>query len=251
MPTLLLIILFFLGAILASFIGVIAERVYTGQSWKRGRSKCNSCREQLDGRDLVPVFSWIFYRGRCRQCRVKLPVRYVAGELLLGGLFALSYTSLGLGIPLLLFLAMLCVLYFVVAYDLRHTVVPAHASNLLVLLCVGFALATTASYTALFWHGVVAAIIALFFFCLYFFSKGRAMGLGDAPVAFALSLLVGSQAIAGLMFSFWIGAVVGIGILFLRRGGPRMGIEVPFVPFLALGYLLAYFSLWNPLPFIL
>jgi prepilin signal peptidase PulO-like enzyme (type II secretory pathway) len=75
------------------------------------------------------------------------------------------------------------------------------------------------------------------------------MGLGDAPVAFSLALLVGSAyAFAGLIFSFWIGALFGIGLLLARRGGPTMGIEVPFVPFLAAGFLLAYFTQWNPFP---
>ena len=76
------------------------------------------------------------------------------------------------------------------------------------------------------------------------------MGLGDAPIALGLSLLVGfGAAFSGLIFSFWIGALCGILILVLRRGGPRMGIEVPFVPFLAAGYLLAYFTQWNPFLF--
>jgi prepilin signal peptidase PulO-like enzyme (type II secretory pathway) len=74
------------------------------------------------------------------------------------------------------------------------------------------------------------------------------MGLGDAPVALALALLAGpGLALAGLLFSFWIGALVGIAILVSRPKGHRMGIEVPFVPFLAAGYLLAFFTRWNPL----
>jgi prepilin signal peptidase PulO-like enzyme (type II secretory pathway) len=98
---------------------------------------------------------------------------------------------------------------------------------------------------------MIAGAIALFFFLLHVLSSGRAMGLGDAPVALALSLMAGTQAIAGLLFSFWIGALYGIFVLSTRRGGPRMGIEVPFVPFLALGFLLALFTAWNPLGFVL
>ena len=95
---------------------------------------------------------------------------------------------------------------------------------------------------------MVAGVISLGFFLLYAFSRGRAMGLGDAPVSFALALLVGaSLAIPGLLFSFWIGAIVGIAILATTPKGHRMGIEVPFVPFLAAGYLLAFFTQWNPL----
>jgi leader peptidase (prepilin peptidase) / N-methyltransferase len=95
---------------------------------------------------------------------------------------------------------------------------------------------------------MTAGVIGSGFFLLHYFSKGRAMGLGDSPVALALALVTGgSLAIAGLLFSFWIGAVVGIGILVATPKGHRMGIEVPFVPFLAAGYLLAYFTQWNPL----
>ncbi len=100
---------------------------------------------------------------------------------------------------------------------------------------------------------LTAGSIGLAFYALYFFSKGRAIGLGDAPVAGALSLLAGKQALAGVLFSFWIGALIGIFILALRRGGPKMGIEVPFIPFLAIGFLLAIFlpASWNPLTFLL
>jgi prepilin signal peptidase PulO-like enzyme (type II secretory pathway) len=54
--------------------------------------------------------------------------------------------------------------------------------------------------------------------------------------------------VPGILFSFWIGALFGIAVLLRRRGGPTMGIEVPFVPFLAAGFLLAFFTQWNPFP---
>ena len=248
---LILITAFFaiLGALLASFVGVIAERAYTGQSWKRGRSRCNSCRRDLNAHDLVPVLSWIWYRGRCRQCGAKVPWQYPLTELALGTLFALSYIRFGLSLQLVLLLTILLTLGFIVIYDLRHTVVPAASSNLLILLCAVFAAVAAPSSHALGVILIEAAFIGFFFLAFYVFSRGRAMGLGDTPVAFALSLLVGTQAVSGVLFSFWIGAVIGILILVFRRGGPRMGIEVPFVPFLAAGFLLALFSQWNPLPF--
>ena len=85
---------------------------------------------------------------------------------------------------------------------------------------------------------------------IHFFSRGRAMGLADAPLAFGLSLLVGQSALAGFIFSFWIGAVIGIALLAGRPSGSRMGVEVPFAPFLAAGFILAYFTQWNPFVFI-
>ncbi len=190
--------------------------------------------------------SWVVFLGRCRTCRARVPATYALTELALGLSFALTYRIIGLTPALLPFLAALIVLTVIVLYDLRHMLVPVVFSAWF----MGFALAylllmgqgTAAVTTTL----ITAAAIALFFFLIYAISGGRAMGLGDTPVAFGLALLAGSTALAGLAFSFWIGAVIGIIVLWARPGGPRMGIEVPFVPFLAAGFLLAFFTQWNP-----
>lgn len=240
--------LFSFGAVLASFLAVVAERLYTGESWVRGRSRCNSCAEHLTSRDLVPVFSWLLARGRCRKCGSQVPVSYVVGEATLGSVFLLGYLALGFSVSLVLFLVIASLLAFIVLYDLRHTVVPVFASNALVALCLGYALLTASNPVSLGLTLMVSGMIGLFFFLAHWVSKGRAMGLGDAPVALALSLLVGgSLALPGFLFSFWIGGIVGIAILVGHPKGRRMGIEVPFVPFLAAGYLLAFFTQWNPL----
>jgi prepilin signal peptidase PulO-like enzyme (type II secretory pathway) len=176
-----------------------------------------------------------------------VPGLYALYELVLGALFAVSYVKYGLGLALPLFLVALCILAFIVIYDLRHTIVPPVASSLFIIVSVLFcAVAYPGSYLITFLY---AAGIALFFFLLYALSRGRAMGLGDTPVSFGIALLAGKAALAGFLFSFWVGGVIGILILVFRRGGPRMGIEVPFVPFMAAGFLLALFTQWNPLPF--
>lgn len=240
------IFFFALGAVLASFIGVLAERIYTGEALFTGRSRCNSCNRQLTVLDLVPVFSWLVSRGRCRTCKARVPVLYAVSEALLGLLFVLSYLQFGLTLQTGTLLLILCVLMFIVLYDLRHMIVPPVASVLLVLLSGIYALHTWSGIT-LAHVCIVSGVVALGFFLLFALSRGRAMGLGDSPVALALSLVAGPQALAGLLFSFWAGAFIGIGILVSRPKGSRIGIEVPFVPFLALGYLFALFTQWNPL----
>lgn len=239
---------FILGSILASFTAVIAERLHTGQSWVHDRSKCNSCARVLSSLDLVPVLSWLLMQGRCRTCHARVPMTYAVGEFLLGSVFLLAFLKLGLVLALLPLLLAFTVLAFVVMYDLRHTVVPQVASALLILSCLLYALASMGAGAQLGLALMVAGSVSAFFFLLHVVSRGRAMGLGDAPVALALALLVGSSlALPGLLFSFWIGALVGIVILATTPKGHRMGIEVPFVPFLAAGYLLAFFTQWNPL----
>jgi prepilin signal peptidase PulO-like enzyme (type II secretory pathway) len=235
-----------LGAMLASFAGVISERLYTGESWATDHSRCNSCGRRLGVLDLVPILSWLASRGRCRTCKASVPYRYALSEVGLALVFYAAAATLSAGPALVVFFATSFVLMIIVLYDLRHTVVPLPLSAVLIGLCALYAYLTTADLHALSLTFLIAGIIGLGFFLMHFLSGGRWMGLGDAPIALALSLLAGTQAIAGLLFSFWIGAAIGIVILVRAREGHRMGIEVPFVPFLAAGYLLAFFTQWNP-----
>lgn len=172
---------------------------------------------------------------------------YVAYEASLAGLFALSYWKFGLVPALPMFLALLVVLGFIVLYDLRHTIVPVWSMVVLAVLAGIFGFLSASSLHEFMVSGIAAFVIGGGFFFIHAISRGRAMGLGDAPVAFALSLVTGyPQSVAGVVFSFWIGAVIGIVLLLLRRERTTMKSEIPFVPFLALGYLLALFTGWNP-----
>lgn len=235
----------FLGAILGSFICVVAERIHTGQSFVKGKSRCNSCNKELRGIDLVPVVSWVIAQGRCLRCKSKIPATYLLVELALGLSFASAYSLFGPTLPFALFLSALCVATFVVVYDMRHTVVPTYASLGLALTSLIFASVTLGIGPLLGSALVLAGVVAFLFVALHVLSKGRAMGLGDAPIAFSLALLTFPYSLTGLVVSFWIGALYGVSVLLVRRGGPTMGIEVPFVPFLVLGHLLAFFFSWN------
>ncbi|MEK7602010.1 MAG: A24 family peptidase [Patescibacteria group bacterium] len=239
------ILSFIVGGLFASFAGVISERLNTGESWSRGRSRCNSCSEVLSVVDLIPVLSWITTRGACRRCRARVPYLYPLTELVVGTLFFATSTVYGLSYESITLAAFYFVLTIIVLYDLRHTVVPFPLSLLLIGLALLFTIVNSPDLHTLGVSCVTAGIIALGFFLMHVLSGGRLMGLGDAPIALALSLVAGSVAFTGLLFSFWIGAAIGIGILATAERGHRMGIEVPFVPFLAAGYLLAFFTQWN------
>jgi leader peptidase (prepilin peptidase) / N-methyltransferase len=240
---------FILGAIAASFAGVVAERFHTGQSWTAGRSRCNACGKRLRFYDLIPVVSWIVYAGRCSACYARLPHRYMLSELLLGILFVGAYQVTGLTISLIPLLFAFTVLLSLVLYDLRHMIVPPEFSLSFIAFAALYLILSSPGFVPS-WLVIIESIsIALFLFLFYFFSRGKAMGLGDPPIALGLSFITGSYSIAGLVFSFWIGAVIGIIVLLGRRPGHRMGIEVPFVPFLASGFLLAFFTQWNPFSF--
>lgn len=193
--------------------------------------------------------SYLASGGRASCCGAHISPIGPLTEVLLGVLFSLAYLKIGL-VPALPFLLLaLMLLLALVLYDLAHQILPP------VLLVLFIASSATVSLLAPFGGTriqtlVVAILIALFFALIHFFSRGRAMGLADAPFSFGLALLVGPAAFSGFLFSFWIGAVIGIIILLRRPLGARMGVEVPFAPFLAAGFMTAYFTQWNILTFI-
>ncbi|HEX8946810.1 MAG TPA: prepilin peptidase [Candidatus Paceibacterota bacterium] len=244
--TIVLVVGFFaLGAIIASFLGVVAERWGTGESWLAGRSRCDSCGHELGAAELVPVCSWLSSRGRCRACGSHISARSTLAEAVLGGLFALAFLQLGTSVAFAVFLVALALLTLIVLYDLRHTLIPGMFSTPFVLVSVVFAALIATDVRAFAITFLTAAGLALVLAAMHFASRGRAMGLADAPITFALALLAGPLAFSGFVYSFWVGALVGVFILARAPRGHRMGIEVPFAPFLAAGFLLAFFTGWN------
>mgnify|MGYP000953944668 FL=1 len=96
--------IFLIGSVIASFLGLVIDR-FPDHSIITPASHCNACKQRLAPRDLIPIFSQIVNRFRCRFCGVKLPLRYLFFECTLGGLFLV--TSLGtISISQLLLLTM-------------------------------------------------------------------------------------------------------------------------------------------------
>ncbi len=242
--------LFALGAVLASFAGVVVARLNTGASFLVGRSRCDACNTALPPSALVPFFSYLGARGRARCCGARVSFLSPVAELLLGGLFVFSYIALGLTAALLGMLLSLFLLLALVLYDLAHQILPPVLLAAFVVAASATGYLSAPSLVAFSGVVLVAVLIAASLALVHLLSHGRAMGFSDAPLAFGLSLLAGSAALPGFVFSFWIGASIGIAILLRRPRGSRMRVEVPFAPFLAAGFLLAYFTQWNPFALI-
>src|SRR3989344_7409414 len=242
--------LFVLGALMASFAGVVVARLNTGGSVFSGRSRCDACGNTLSPFALVPVISYCASGGRAQCCGAQITSGAPLTELLLGGLFLLAYLKLGLVPALPFMLASLVLLLALVLYDLSHQILPPP----LLLSFVATSMATTVAFhpslSAVLPTLLVAFLISASLALVHVLSRGRAMGLADAPLSFGLALLTGPAALPGFIFSFWIGALIGIIVLSRRPRGSRMGVEVPFAPFLAAGFLIAYFTQWNPFLFV-
>lgn len=248
--------LFLLGLIVGSFLNVVILRYHTGKSLS-GRSGCFSCRHQLGWAELVPVVSFLWQGGRCRHCGSKISRQYPLVELLTGVLLALTawkfypdYLAIGyVGV-------ILATLVMIVVYDLRHQIIPDGPAYLFIALAIlspfalhlGVGLPSDSGVTILY-HLIAGLVLFTVFFSIWYFSRGKAMGFGDAKLAFAIGALFGLKAGANaVILAFWLGALVGLGLIALSRTkiklfGRRFSFksEVPFAPFLVLGLILQLF----------
>lgn len=231
-----------LGAFIGSFSNVVALRLNTGKSILVGRSKCSSCGDELLWYHLVPIISFLFLRGRCGHCGSRVSFRYVLVEIVFAALFGLVALATDT-VPLLIFaLTTVSIIGMIVLYDLQHTIIP----DLLVVLLTLAALATAILRDGFFTEAFVTTFItalafAGFFAGLWLVSAGKWIGLGDAKFIFGLALFTGfPQALSGFLLSFWLGALISVVLLVLFRKHRTISNEVPFAPYLALGFLCAY-----------
>ncbi len=118
------ILVFIFGTVFGSFLNCMAWRIAHGESVLKGRSHCAVCNHVLSAPDLIPVFSWIFLRGRCRYCGEKISARYMAAELVCGAGFVLSFLRLGLSFITLQTIVLFCILFALSMVDFEIYEIP-------------------------------------------------------------------------------------------------------------------------------
>ncbi len=230
------LLIFLFGLIVGSFLNVVIYRYQTGYS-VLGRSECLICGEKLRWFELIPVASFLMQLGRCRACRGLISWQYPLVELLTGLLFLGAFWRGGSGLAWLLFVdwVIFGLLIVIMVYDWRHKIIPDHFiyAFIVVALLKSVWLGTAGS------GAFVGLALGVFFWLLWFVSRGRWLGLGDAKLALGLGFFLGwPAALSAVTLAFWIGALVGLALMVSRRY--NMKSEVPFAPFLFLGVLLVY-----------
>lgn len=240
MDGLIISFIFILGAIVGSFLNVVILRYNTGRSIVTGRSACFSCAKKLGWYNMIPLLSFLFQGGKCSNCSSKISRQYPMVELLTGISFILLYLKFGLTSSFLFYSSIFSILIVIAVYDLRHKIIPDDFVYLLITL--GFFRLT---YIYLFVSPTMAVSSflggSLMFMFLGFFwliSSGVWMGFGDAKLILGLGWLnTLCYGITALIYSFWLGAAIGVSINLLFR---RIK-EVPFAPFLIAGFVIVFF----------
>lgn len=240
------IISFIFGTIVGSFLNVVVLRYNTGVSIARGRSFCFSCGHKLSWLELVPILSFLFQKGKCRNCESKISWQYPIVEFVTGLLFLAIFIKYGLVlISLLIGFILVSVLLAITVYDVRQKIIP---DGLVIIFSV-VSLINTIFFadTNLFWFLIAGPLLALPLFLIWLFSKGKAMGLGDSKLVLGIGWFLGPvYGLSALVLAFWVGAVYGLFMMLLAKLNffkikLNYKSEVPFAPFLIIGFLLVFF----------
>jgi leader peptidase (prepilin peptidase)/N-methyltransferase len=246
MLVLLLILVGLLGLAIGSFLNVVIHRVPSGLSVVSPPSHCPACLSPVRARHNLPVVGWLLLRGRCADCGAPISVRYPLVELLTGVVFVLvAWRSVqlhqGPAIPALLAFAGGGIALGAIDVAVRRLpnkiVLPAYP-------VIGLLLAGAAAVRHDWWSlargGLGALVLFAFFFALALIHPGG-MGFGDVKLAGVVGLVLGylswSALVVGAFTGFFLGAVIGVAVIVLGRGGRKTAL--PFGPFMVAGALLA------------
>lgn len=232
-----IIAFFILGTILGSFYMVVAERIPRGESIVTPPSHCDKCNHRLSPLELIPIFSYIFQGGKCKNCKTKLSIFYPLYEITSGILFSLAYISYGFTPKLIIALTFISLLLIIVLSDIEYMII---SDGVLIFFIIALMIEIFVIYNLRtlgisILDGLIAFTIMFLLRLLgNFIFKKDTMGGGDIKLMFVFGLVLNYKM---AILSIFAGSVIGlpISLLIVKK---KKNHEVPFGPFLALGALL-------------
>lgn len=228
---------FVAGAVIGSFLNVVASRVPADTSIVMPPSQCPHCKAKVKAYDNIPILSWLILRGRCRNCRTPISPRYVLVELGTAILFCGYALKTGLEPQLALGLPLIATLAVVAVTDIEHRLVPNPVLLASTMAALVASLYVDAGHIP---TQLIAAAAAGGLLLLTAVAYPAGMGMGDVKLAAVLGLYLGKEVAPALLLGIAAGAFFGIALI-LKEGKSARKKAVPFAPFLALGGLLALY----------
>jgi len=222
------------GMIWGSFLNVVIFRLPRKMSLVRPPSTCPSCQTRIRFYDNIPVFSYIWLRGRCRRCGVKIPFSYVLVEVLTPGAFIVLSSAYALSIHFFascLFASALIVLAFI---DYRHKILPDWITYPAFVLGLIYALFRQdfGILQALLGAAVGAGFLLVIYVGYYLLRKKEGLGLGDVIMMLMVGAYLGwLPTLLTLILASFVGSLVGVSIILIKR--KNMQYMLPYGTFLA------------------
>lgn len=239
------------GLCFGSFVNALVWRLKNKRDWVNDRSECVHCHHKLSALDLIPVFSWLLLKGRCRYCKKRISVQYPLVEVAVAAAFVASYlfwplpfdqwyyiADFGLWLVFVVFLAALFL------YDLKWYLLPDKLT--FPLIGLGFVDALIRGFLIQnlgpveFVSGILFGLVPIagLYGLLYAVSKGAWVGFGDVKLGVFIGLVLGWEgALLTLMIANIIGTLIVIPGLLSGRMSRKS--RVPFGPLLIIGFFLS------------
>ncbi len=243
MEAVLTVALALLGVAIGSFLNVCIDRLPAGKSLVYPPSYCDSCQRRLSAKDLIPVFSYLWLRGRCRYCRAHISQRVLWVEVGTGLLFAFLFWYYGLTKEFAIIAFYLSLFIIVIFIDLKHK---------LILNKVVYPVAVVALIISIFlpwpeiknipwWpdqaNGVIGGVIGFVLFTVFALVFRGGMGWGDVKLAGLIGLITGFPGVfVALLGGIVLGGLAAAFLLLVKikkRKDP-----IPFGPFLSIATII-------------
>lgn len=227
------VLVFLYGIIIGSFLNVCIYRLPQKENIVTTRSHCMSCGCQLKWYDLIPVFSWLALRGKCRNCGAKISVQYPLIETLNGVLYLLTFIHFGFCIESLLYCFLVSALIVLSVIDFRTYEIPVGIN--LFIGCLGAVRIVTDLNN---WkeYAIGFFAVSVFLYLLYLITKGRGIGGGDIKLMAVAGLLLGWK---NIILAFVLGCILGSVIHIIRMKVAGAQKVLAMGPYLAAGIWIA------------
>jgi leader peptidase (prepilin peptidase) / N-methyltransferase len=233
------VVFFIAGACIGSFLNVVADRVPLRQSLISPPSHCFGCGKRLLSRDMVPIVSYIWLRGRCRFCGMRIPARSLVIEVCTGLLFVLALLKFGLSWPLTGALMSISIFIVTIIVDIEKGILP----HLIIYPALALVLAVDGVnsvmgtqpdiLSALLGLSLAAGLFLLLWGVPKLFHKNM-MGFGDVGMAALIGASVGFPLVTVALYLAVLTGGLTVAVLFIFKQR-KMSDPVYFGMYLALG----------------
>lgn len=235
------VMFFIIGAVMGSFFHVVATRLSNDESIISPRSHCPKCNHYLKWYENIPIFSYLFLRGKCSKCKSKIPISYVIVEIVTGLLYAACYHSFKFSFDLAIALVFVSALITVIVSDIEYMIildeVLIFSTLLLAILYIFGKGLEVAAYHIYSGVGAFLAMYAIKWIGDKAFQK-ESLGGGDIKLMFLFGMVLGlPMSICTIFLATFIAFPVALIILFSDKEN-----IIPFGPFLSMAAILIMVS---------
>ena len=224
---------------MGSFYSLVGFRLSNNLSIVKPRSYCEKCKKELKWYYLIPIFSYIFLKGKCKYCNSRISVFYPVSELLCGILFAVSFYSFGFSYELVIAILLSSLFIITMITDLNYYIIPDQINivfGILIFATNVLRFGIKTGFIYLLYGLVMFGVMYLLMLLGNLIFKEESLGGGDIKLLFVLGMVFPIVlSFISIIFATLIAFPIALFIYIKNKDK-----AIPFGPFLVAGFLLTF-----------